>query len=519
MIRIFPVLILFVIFSPVAAQSPEVSYSAGESISDRHKFSNIIATENDGDRGVIIVRAFYGGMIIRLQGYYIAHYNKALELIDEYTYEADDVEVMGVVSGTKGISIIEVGYNKDSGHYIYWANTTPLDRFSFRKKELFRFKRERERRINFLTNYEVPFNDKFYSQLLFDSKKSVFMISIDSKIKSRDLHKIYFFDANLNNLMEYVLDKETEDRHLVFENLEYNTTNNSFYLLSKAYQQGKQTKTISLKYRYQLYRFSKGELPVMQYFEKKDLFASSLKLIPDNEILKCVGFFSNYSDRKYRGLVYIELDANTLIIKDQKFNPFSEQFMKDKYGAETDKELKNLAFRDLHILDDGSIIFNAEEEYVSGTFKNNPDDSRTQIFVYHYNDIVCAKLDATGKMVWARNINKAERTMGDEAYVSYTSLVNGENTYFFINSGSRPQKISGERILFKKGYSKSPEVYMILIDSQGNLSYTQVTDKKEIRLPVMVSEGVLAPDDQSVFFLARRGNRRQPIRVSTALKN
>ncbi|WP_340201351.1 hypothetical protein [Ascidiimonas sp. W6] len=497
----------------ITAQSIETSYKAGESMSDRYKFSNIIATENDGNGGVVIVRAYYGGMIIRLQGYYIEHYNESLELINKYNYKADDVEIMGVVAGENGISIIEVGYNKESGHYIYWANTTKLDNFQFRKKELFRFKREREKRINFLTKYEVPFNDKFYSQLLFDSKKSVFMISIDSKIKSRDLHKVYFFDANLNNLLAYELKEETLDRHLVFENLEYNKTNNSFYLLSKAYEQGKRTKAISLKYRYQLFRFTKESPPIMQYFEKNDLFASSLKLIADKEILKCVGFYSNFSDRKYRGLVFVALDANTLSIKDQLFNPFSAQFMTDKYGAETDKELKNLGFRDLHIQEDGSIIFNAEEEYVSSKYKNNPDDSRTQIFIYHYNDIVCAKLNANGKMEWARNINKAERTMGDEAYVSYTSVVKDGNTCFFVNSGSVPQRISGERILFKKGYSKSPEVYMIVVKNNGDLSYKQVTNKKDIRLPVMVSKGVVAPNNESVFFLARRGNRKQPIRV------
>lgn len=496
------------------AQPAKVSFESGKSISDRYKFSNIIATENDGNGGVVIVRAYYGGLIIRLQGYYIEHYNQSLELIKEYNYKADNVEVMGVVSANGKISIIEVGYNKDSGHYIYTANTTSLTNFNFRKKELFRFKRERGKRINFLTNYEVPFKDEFYSQLLFDSEKSMFMISIDSKIKSRDLHKIYFFDAKLNLQLEYILKEETKDRHLVFENLEYNKANNSFYLLSKAYEQGIRTKTISLKYRYQLFRFTKGETPVMQYFEKDGLFASSLKLIPDNDKLKCVGFYSNFSDRKYRGLVFILLDAETLAIENQIFNPFSAQFMQDKYGAETDKELKNLAFRDLHLLEDGSIIFNAEEEYVKSQFKNSPDDARKQIFIYHYNDIVCAKLDTDGNMVWARNINKAERTMGDEAYVSYTSLVNNGKTCFFINSGSVPQRISGERILFKKGYSKSPEVYMIVIEEDGKLNYVQVTDKKEIRLPVMVSKGQISGDGNSVFFLARRGNRKQPLRVS-----
>jgi hypothetical protein len=497
------------------AQSPEISYKAGKSISDRYKFSNVIATENDGQGGVVVVRAYYGGIIIGLQGYHIEHYNESLELIKEYDYKANDVEVMGVVSSKDKISIIEVGYNKDSGHYIYSANSTSLTNFNFKRRELFRFKREKERKINFLTNYEVPFKDRFYSQLLFDSEKSVFMISIDSKIKSRDLHKIYFFDANLNPMLEYVLKDETVDRHLVFENLEYNKANNSFYMLSKAYEQGIRTKTISLKYRYQLFRFKKDEAPIMQYFEKNDLFASSLKLIADNDTLKCVGFYSNFSDRKYRGLVFISLDANTLAIENQIFNPFSAQFMKDKYGTETDKELKNLAFRNLHLLEDGSIIFNAEEEYVKGSFKNNPDDSRTQIFIYHYNDIVCAKINVKGEMEWARNINKAERTMGDEAYVSYTSLVNDGKACFFINSGSVPQRISGERILFKKGYSKNPEVYMIVIEENGAINYTQVTDKKEIRLPVMVSKGLVAADGNSVFFLARRGNRKQPIRVST----
>ncbi|WP_340067224.1 hypothetical protein [Ascidiimonas aurantiaca] len=507
-------LIAFISFTcTLYAQSITASFSKSESLPDKHKFSRIIAMENDQEGGVVIIRAYYGGFILKLKGYYLEHYNKDLELINEYTYEAPDAEVMGVITAGNYSTIIEVLYDTEQEHYMYRAQRIDLKNFDLQTKTLFSFKRAQEKSINFLTNYSVPFNDKLYSQLLKDSSGSYFAIAVDSKETGKDTHQVWFFDADLHVLQQYDLKNETKTRHFVFENFESDASGKTFYLLGKAYEKGKRTRSVSLKYRYELLKITENEDAVRQYFEKEDGYPSSLKMIITGNTLKAVGFYSNTSDRKYRGLVYLELDPKTLAIREQVFNPFSKQFMEDKYGAETDKELKNLAFRGIYHTEEGDIVFNAEEEYVTSRFKHTSSDNRVQVNQYHYNDIVCARLNASGKMEWARNINKAEITLGDEAFVSYLSAVQGGQAFFFINSGAEPQRISGERILFKKGYSKNPEMFILNIDKKGTLSYAKVTSKQEVRLPIMVSKGVVCKDGANAFFLARRGSRKQLIKV------
>ena len=499
--------ISFFIFSyPVFSQQ----YVAGESLSDKYKFSKIKAIADDGHGGVVIARSYYGGVIMSLKGYYIEHYNKELELINEYKYAVDEVEVIDVFIADGYVTVLEVNYDKLRGAYVYWANRSPVDVMEFNRTKLFHFDRKKEKQINFLKSPTNTFGDNYYSQLLFDKDQSVFAITVDSKQKGKDLHQIYVFDKRLNKKAFYTFKEETETRHLVFENIAYNS-DNSIYLLAKAYQKGKRTKAISAKYAYQLFKL-KNETAIVSEFNGQDRYLSALNLITGPEKLRCVGFYSDSGNKKFRGLVYTEIDKNTLEVKMQKFNPFSKQFMLDKYGAEVDKEVKNLVFRDLHETDDGALIFNAEECYMKKVFRSE-SDSRTWVNRYHYNDIVCVKLNKSGDLEWARNINKAEATEGDEAYVSYSTAYNKENNCFFINSGAVPQQISKNRILFKRGYSRNPDVYRIDITNEGEMRYEQLINNKEVRLPVMVSKGTTSIQKDAIYFLARRGNRKQLVKV------
>ncbi len=192
---------------------------------------------------------------------------------------------------------------------------------------------------------------------------------------------------------------------------------------------------------------------------------------------------------------------------------FSDQFMLDKFGREVDAEIKNLIFKDVHITPKNDLIFSAEEYFVTEGEAFDGNSSR-KVNRYHYNDIVCAKLNASGTMEWARNINKAEVTEGDEAYASYTAYGQGEDMYFFINSGENPQKLGKDRIIFKQGYSRNPNLFVIRIDASGNLSHQKLIDDKEVRLPIMVSRPLINPASDQLLFYAKRGTKKQLIQVS-----
>jgi sensor domain CHASE-containing protein len=117
-------------------------------------------------------------------------------------------------------------------------------------------------------------------------------------------------------------------------------------------------------------------------------------------------------------------------------------------------------------------------------------------------------------MEWARNINKAEVTQGDASYASYTAYGYRDDMYFFINSGENPQRMSKERILFKQGYSHNPNMFVIKVDGDGDLLYKKLVDYKELRLPIMVSRPLVDKASDTLLFYAKRGSRKQMVRVS-----
>ena len=123
-----------------------------------------------------------------------------------------------------------------------------------------------------------------------------------------------------------------------------------------------------------------------------------------------------------------------------------------------------------------------------------------------------AKLNTNGDLVWVRNINKTEVTQQDGAYASYSSFTKDNNTYFFISTAAEnPQQISNQRIMFKQGYSRNRNVFLIKLDAKGDMSYEKIIDAKEARLPLMVSKPLIINDD--ILFYAKRGSKKQLVKV------
>jgi hypothetical protein len=213
-------------------------------------------------------------------------------------------------------------------------------------------------------------------------------------------------------------------------------------------------------------------------------------------------------------LAYFELNALNLAITTKKYNPFSPEFMFDKFGKEDDKEIKNLVFKSVNFTADNHMLFNAEEYFVTSSIQNNGSGGRLQIERYHHNDIVSAKLSPSGDMVWARNINKAEVTQGDGAYASYSSYTKGDNTYFFIcTAADNPQLLNNERIIFKQGLSQNRNVFVIQLNEAGKMSYEKIIDSQEARLPLMVSKPLVDEQENELLFYAKRGNKKQLVKV------
>src|SRR5690606_20879134 len=121
----------------------------------------------------------------------------------------------------------------------------------------------------------------------------------------------------------------------------------------------------------------------------------------------------------------------------------------------------------------------AEEFYIRTHTSYGANGMVSYYHTYHYDDIVSAKLNTSGDIVWARNINKRQSTGNDESYISYTSTAKDGNAYFFINTGDKIKKLKNDRIQFGQTSVKKSNLNIIKINESGDFDYSEVLNDKD----------------------------------------
>lgn len=513
--KIIAILCFSLSFISIYAQDIPNSTIKSEVFKDEYKHSFISLVEDDGNNGVFIVRSYQGGMFSTGAGYYFEHYDSNLKLIKEYEYEMKRSEVekygsiLGVIMNGNQVNLIDFVYNTKDKAFVCSALTSSINDFKFTKKELFRLAYEDVMKSQWFG--ENQFDGDSGTNFILNEDKTAFVITIDIKDKDKETHKIFLFDNKLNKKIEHDFKRDIKDKKFKYENIDVSKDGNNLYLLGKVYTDEKKSKKEGGKYQYELTRISNAG-QVTQVFDTEEHFSGSLKTIVFEDKLTCIGFYSDRKDRRYKGISYFELDPITLAIRKSKYNPFTEQFMIDKYGKSKDKELKNLSFRGLMVTQQNEIVFNAEEYYITTNYQNYPNGGGYMSYTYHYDDIVSAKIANDGSIIWARNINKRQSTSGDESYISYTSTVKGDDTYFFINTGEKVKKISKDRIQFGQTSTKKSNLNVIRITPDGNFDFQEILDDKDSEVPFMVSEGAISKN--SVYFIGRKGKKKQILKVT-----
>jgi len=509
-------IIFFAVFTAsfIYAQNMPISYDFGEKYDDRYKYSNLVSISEDGTGGTVLVRSYFTGMILKPKGYFIEHYNKDLELVSEYNYKLKGPDLIEGYLKNGQLYLLFLDYNLETMSYDYIVHRSPISDFNFTQEKLLSIRSDQVKQPYDRNYYNRNFSSGFTTTTLFNDDKNAFIISTHFKKGKINKHNIYLFNASLKKIFEQDFSKEIEDKNYAFENIVVSPNMERAYIIGKAYFKKKRFSALERKFQYELIMLTK-QTAITQNFDGPGKYSEALKPILRNGKLICVGFYADRKDNRYNGLGYFKLDPITLEVQIRKYNPFSNQFMADKFGKEDAEQVKNLVFKNVSFTQDDEILFNAEEYFVTSSVQANSSGGRLRVERFHYNDIVSAKLNLKGEMLWARNINKSEVTQGDGAYASYCSYTKNDNTYFFISSSAEnPQLLNNERIIFKQGLSRNRNVFVIQLDKHGKMSYEKIIDDKEARLPLMVSKPLMDFNDNAVLFYAKRGTKKQLVHVS-----
>jgi hypothetical protein len=551
--------LLLIASIPSFAQNIPFKIQKSDIFKDEFKESQIVLSEEDGNGGILIVRSYKSSGISSNEGYYFEHYDSNLKLINEYDFQTIHPSshkyavTLGVFKSGNVIRIIEMYYDINQKAYICNANSISKNDFKAESKELFRLTRDEIKQYGGFSLANISYdksNKKLASKtngyftetsggIAIIANENVFSIAIDlvSKDDSETL-KLFLFDAKLNKKIEHIFKKEISDRNYIFQNIDLSKDDNSVYLLSKSRSNEAKNKNEGGKYQFEIIKFTQNKEET-KTFDVKEHFIGSLKTIFFGEKLVCIGFYSDIKDNYYKGVSYFELDPNTLGIRFSKFNPFTEQFIMDKYGKIKDRELEYLNFKNILVTPENDIILNAEESYASssggvgigmggasmggasmggmnmgGMHMGGINGGLYFGGIYgntftHFDDIVSIKINSKGDLIWARNINKRQNDDSNFSLASYTSVINeSNNIFFFINAKEKIKEISNNRIEFK-GVGN---LNLIRVNEKGDFDYEKILDDEENEVPFMVSNGIKSGD--SVFFLGRKGTKKQLLKVS-----
>lgn len=505
--------ILLLVAGSCLAQDMPISYDFGETFNDRHKYSNLVTMSDDGDGGYLLVRSYYQGLVLKPKGYLIERYDADLNLISEYNYKFNGMQFVDGFFKNGILNLLFFNYDFEKEQYEYWVHQSSVLNYDFKPKKLLAIKSDVVKGAFGKNYYNRDFKKGFSTILLFDKEKNGFLISTHHRKGKLNKHTLHLFDASLTKRWEYDFSAEVEEKNYAFEQLAISNDLSEVYVMGKAYFKKKRFKAEERKYQYELIKVSAFDAQTQAFQEPGKLPEALYPILKENKLV-CVGFYADRKDNRYNGLSYYELDPSTLEISKEKYHPFTQEFMNDKFGRDQEKVIKNLIFKGVEVTADNEIIFNAEEYFVTSSMQNTGTGQRMKIERYHHNDIVSAKIDGQGELDWVRNINKLEVTQGDGAYASYSSYAKNGKTYFFIcTAAENPQVYNNERMVFRQGFGKNRNVFVISLNEAGKLSYEKIIDAKEARLPLMVSKPFVTKEKDRMLFYAKRGNKKQLVEL------
>ncbi|NDP26248.1 MAG: hypothetical protein GZ087_02300, partial [Flavobacterium sp.] len=347
-------------------------------------------------------------------------------------------------------------------------------------------------------------------KMVVNEDKTAFAIAIDFNSQKSELLKAYLFDNRGAKKIESIFEREVKDKNYFFQNIQVSEDGNSLYLLGKSYADIQNSKTLGGKYQFELTKFT-GNSQKSQYIDPKEHFITKLKTVYHKDEIICLGFYSDINDYQYTGISYFKIDPNSLVLLNENHTPFTEQFIIDKYGKLKEKNLIDLAFRNVFFTKTNELILTAEEESIFEIEHTGVSLTGNDIN-YSFEDIITAKLDSEGKLLWIRNINKKQHTFDDPSFISYTSAFINNETYFFINANEKIKKLSNDRIEFGDASKSNLNLNIIRMNQNGEFDFQKILDSEENEVPFMVAKGKLI--DDSVLFLGRKGSKKQLLKVS-----
>lgn len=229
----------------------------------------------------------------------------------------------------------------------------------------------------------------------------------------------------------------------------------------------------------------------------------ALNINSDNESqFILTGTYGEQQRAGIKGLFYLKLNFKTQEITSEGFEEFSEDFITQDWsdrqkkkvekkrarGKEVEPKLYEYVMRDVHVLDDGSVVGSMEQYYIRVVTRTDPQtNATTTTYYYYYNDVIAFKVGADGGFDWHTKIRKYQVSTNDGGYFSsYERFIDDGKMYMIFNDNSLNYDGGGnfsdeDRLRSSTLSKKRNTVALVSIDLEsGEFSRRMFFDRSEL---------------------------------------
>lgn len=327
-------------------------------------------------------------------------------------------------------------------------------------------------------------------------------------------YNITVIDSDLNELWsEHIKLRKSQEQVDIISSVIGNDGAN--YVLVKEYDERNPAKGLGslltsgkkADYDLKIYKTAEGMTsPEVIELNLNDKFArgASLKVAQNGEIT-CIGMFSNFKRGLINGIYYLKMNANGDPIS-TNIKAFSKNDLEFLGSRNTEKDRAGnegiegfFDFGEQLLLDDGSIVVTAEENYVTTRRDNQGNVS----YVYHSNDIVVITFEPDGAINSIKLIPKRQKS-GAKAFLSHSAMsINNKGAFFFYND----DKDNIDRPLDKRAKRISSMSDCVttcaFLDLEGNIKREAMINNKEIKA-LLLPYACNRLNENTFFFVAMK---------------
>jgi len=339
--------------------------------------------------------------------------------------------------------------------------------------------------------------DKYQYNYSADDKKLLISYKLRSdRGREKDTYDkigLIVFDDNMTKLWgnEFVMPYSEAIMDLTDYSID---SKGNAYILAKVYdsekRREKDKETGKPAYHFEILKFTKDSKEVSHtIISVGDYFVKDASLIesPTHDMIIASTYSKKSKGDGTDGVFLTVLDQTGRVAKYKNgyyefpvedLEKFESARRKRKMEKKDDYEAPNLQVRDIVTKADGSIFITCEEYYIIQHSSTDSHGFTTTWNEYFYEDIIAAKIKASGEFAWLRKIPKKQKGIATTT-LSYKLITDATGYYFLYLDDKKNMDLTEDESPKYYVDGHKGDVVVSKLDNEGNLTKEVIFDTKD----------------------------------------